>query len=91
MRDAAGAGAATEAAEEEDQAETEEYMNGDSELIINDSALNGDDSRDSSYNQLSIDTGEEAEPVKPPVIRVARGLQSKQMELQASQTDGAPG
>jgi len=78
MRDAAGAGAATEAAEEEDQAETEEYMNGDSELIINDSALNGDDSRDSSYNQLSIDTGEEAEPVKPPVIRVARGLQSKQ-------------
>lgn len=50
-------------------------------LVINDSILSGEDSRDSSYNQLSIDMGDtdQTETVttvtNKPTIRVARGLQ----------------
>ena len=58
-----------------DTAQTE--VNGVNSLIINESVLNGDDSRDSSFNQLSIDIGESENETPKPTIRIAKGLQKE--------------
>jgi len=76
-----------------DTAQTE--VNGVNSLIINESVLNGDDSRDSSFNQLSIDIGESENETPKPTIRIAKGLQKEpstennQIGILAAQLIGA--
>jgi len=69
-----------EVMDDSEMADSTSEVNGNNSLVINDSALNGEDSRDSSFNQLSIDTGESESEAPKPTIRIAKGLQKDPSE-----------
>lgn len=69
-----------EVMDDSEMADSTSEVNGNNSLVINDSVLNGEDSRDSSFNQLSIDTGECETEVPKPTIRIAKGLQKDPTE-----------
>jgi len=69
-----------EVMDDSEMADSTSEVNGNNSLIINDSVMNGDDSRDSSFNQLSIDTGECESEAPKPTIRIAKGLQKDPTE-----------
>jgi len=77
------------------EASSSEVNGGNNTLTINESVLNGEDSRDSSFNQLSIDTGESEPEAPKPTIRIAKGLQkeptseSNQIGILAAQLIGS--
>jgi len=64
-----------EVMDDSEMADSTSEVNGNNSLVINDATLNGEDSRDSSFNQLSIDTGESESEAPKPTIRIAKGLQ----------------
>eukprot|EP00092_Neocalanus_flemingeri_P069082 GFUD01084564.1.p1 GENE.GFUD01084564.1~~GFUD01084564.1.p1 ORF type:complete len:359 (-),score=116.63 GFUD01084564.1:359-1435(-) len=66
--------------DDSEMADSTSEVNGINSLVINDVALNGDDSRDSSFNQLSIDIGESESEAPKPTIRIAKGLQKDPTE-----------
>jgi hypothetical protein len=69
-----------EVMDDSEMADSTSEVNGNNSLVINDSVLNGEDSRDSSYNQLSIDIGESETEAPKPIIRIAKGLQKDPTE-----------
>lgn len=69
-----------EVMDDSEMADSTSEVNGNNSLVINDVTLNGEDSRDSSFNQLSIDTGESECEVPKPIIRIAKGLQKDPTE-----------
>jgi len=69
-----------EVMDDSEMADTTSEVNGNNSLVINDSVLNGEDSRDSSFNQLSIDIGESETETPKPTIRIAKGLQKDPTE-----------